>query len=668
MYGTPNKSTTRVQYLRTRQSNVYNPGSLRTMPAMRFDGALYHNASALNANTFRAPSGDDRLKWTGKLPTVLDFSSLASPITPEDFATSPTTLPFESFQRNILDKLVEKNSPSSSSIRKLSKSVKPRKSILKENREPSQQPKNNQEPLSSATAKPSWMNKMDPSDIITLTNKDYVIRMPSVNAGAKGNLALRPPPDFRSYGSWPEALKDVAEIAADKPSFRFSFNVDGQTYTAHSNPSRFSTFTPQGTEKINTTFTPEDWHGKFQAGDYFSGENPPTPSRASSSSSGAKRASPQARGKSINNPYPIIDDESYKQAYKGSETTTPQPTKFTPDEWAETFQPAVFTAKPTPAPPRGYSRSGTSRRQKHATAPSKSTKQPRAVEVESDDESDPLYMAGSRPTSKNGKKGAFTDGQFAGSPNAMDIDPPAPASGPRNVNVEPSRPEWRTGQPSGLGFATPDESPTRTGPPLPPKQPQFDGLVEEGDLRTNFEDFKKTEPFLTPAKGLSSFADLKVAVPFPSMASSAVPFPKSFDSKDLQLPPPPKCPTAPSVSTRPSSEAFQAYVQKMISYINAWAAFEAKMIGHFRARSESVQMVNTENPGWIGTLGDAHLDEYLENLRQDEKAREWWALAVEKHTKAMEDYKWVKTVFRDGPQSARKSSKLFGEVVDGTRA
>lgn len=650
---------------------MYNPGSLRTMPAMRFDGALYHNASALNANTFRAPSGDDSLKWTGKLPTVLDFSSLASPITPETFATSPSTLPFESFQGNILDKLVEKNSPSSSSMGKLSKLTKPRKSILKENREPTQEPKDNQDPSSSPLmAKPSWINKLNSSDIILVTNEDYVIRMPSVDAVTKRNWALRTLPAFHCYGSWPEALRDVAGIAADKASFRFNFNVDGQTYTAHSNPSRFPTFTPQGTEKINTTFiTPEEWHGKFQAGDYFSGENPPTPSRASSSSSGAKHAPPKARRDSINNPYPIID-ESPKQAYKGSETTTPQPVKSTPDEWkwTETFQPAVFAAQPTPAPPRGYSRSGTTRRQKHATAPGKSTKQPRAVEVESDDESDPLYMAGSRPTSKNGKKGAFTDGQFAGSPNAMDIDPPAPASAVRNVNVEPSRQEWRPGQPSGLGFTTPDESPTRTGPPLPQKQPQFDGQIEEGDLKTNLDDFKNTEPFTTPAKGLSCFADLKSALPFQSMASSGVPFPKSFDSKDLQLPPPPKCPVAPSVSTRPSSEVFQAYVQKMISYINAWTAFEAKMIGHFRARSQSVQMVNNENPGWIGTMGDAHLDEYLENLRQDEKAREWWALAVEKHTKAMEDYKWVKTVFRDGLQSARKPSGLFGEVLDGARA
>ena len=271
---------------------------------------------------------------------------------------------------------------------------------------------------------------------------------------------------------------------------------------------------------------------------------------------------------------------------------------------------------------------------------------------------------GPRPVSKNGKIG-----DIQGSPMEMDIDPPNTSSGgARNVNVEPSRPEWRTGQPSAFNSAvqSPDLDQTKQAPPpaQPQFQQQFDGQIEQGgDLKTNFEDFKTTEPFMQTAQGLGSFADLKSNLPFQSKASSAVPFPKSFDSRELLLPPPPRGPKPPSTETRPTSHVFDAYLDKMRAYMAEWITFDAQMVGHFAVRNEAVQMVSRQKVDWLGTLGDAHLDEYLENVRQDERAREWWATAVEKHREKMEEFKWVKSVFRDGPQKAKKSSGLFGEVT-----
>lgn len=648
MYDLP-KPATRLHYLRTRASNLYKPipSPARAIPTTR-SGVLLHNASALNT-----PSGDSSLKWKARLPSELDFSSLSSPITPEAFSSSPATLtPFESFQGTILDKLVEKNSDLN---------LKPRsKGILKEYTTSIKEPKEAQDPW-LLMSPPPWMSELDSTDKIMIMTPAYIVRKPAAAVAAKLNQKDYP---LQNFVSWPALTKYLKELAADMPTFRFSFKVEGQTYTAHSNPTRYSTaFTPQGTEKINTTFTPEDWHGKFEAGDYFAGTgNPPTPSRASSSSSGAKRAPPKAHASSSANPYPIIDTEIPNQSKSGETAPSPGGPRFTPDEWAETLKAPIFAAPPTPAPPRGYSRSGTTRRQKTAAASGKASK-PRTAAVESDDDSDHIFM-GSRPVSKNGKKGTFTDGDMAGSPNAMDIDPPA-TGGARNVNVEPSRPEWRTGQPSGLGFQSPDESPPQSAPP----QPQFDGQAELEDLKTNFNDFKKTEPFMTPAKGLSSFADLKTDLPFQSKASSAVPFPKTFDSKELILPPPPKGPKAPitSSATRPSSEVFNAYLSKMAAYMAEWIRFESQMVGHFQVRNEAVKMVSRTKSDWLGTLGDAHLDEYLENVRQDERVREWWATAVDKHKETMEVFKWVKGIFRDGAQEARPQG-LYGEVVDGVRA
>lgn len=182
-------------------------------------------------------------------------------------------------------------------------------------------------------------------------------------------------------------------------------------------------------------------------------------------------------------------------------------------------------------------------------------------------------------------------------------------------------------------------------------------------MKTNFEDFKTTEPFMQTVQGLGSFAELKSDLPFQSKASSAVPFPKSFDSRELVLPPPPRGPKPPSTDTRPTSDVFDDYLNKMRAYMAEWNKFDARMVGHFAVRNEAVQMVSRQKVDWLGTLGDAHLNEYLENVREDERAREWWATAVEKHREKMEEFKWVKSVFRDGPQQARKPSGLFGEVT-----
>lgn len=616
------------------------------------NGGLQHTSNAL-----RSPSGEGNMRWKAALPIELDFSSLklSSAVSAEGYTSSSTTLtPFESFQGTILDKLVERNS--NPHVKK----------VLKENFTPAKAPKEAQNKR-LIMSPPPWISELDPKDQIIMMTPAYIVRKPAADAAA--NLSQENYP-LQNFVSWPILAEFLKELVADMPSFRFSFKVEGQTYTAHSKPTRHSTiFTPQGAEKINTTFTPEGWEGKFEAApnsaDYFA-SNPPTPSRGSSSSSGAKRSQPKSRESSGSNPYPIIDDSDQP---KNEETAAPTKagSKFTPDEWAETFKPNTFVAgPPAPTPARGYSRSGTTRRQKAAAASARTASKPRTAAVESDSDSGPLFM-GPRPVSKNGKKGTFTDGDMAGSPNAMDIDPPQSIGGVRNVPVEPSRPEWRTGQPSAFSSAvqSPDiENTTKQAPP--PSQAQFDGQAadqDQGDLNINFNDFKTTEPFMAAAQGLSSFADLKSDLPFSSQASSAVPFPRSFDSKELVLPPPPRGPKPPSTATRPTSEVFDAYLGKMRAYMNCWVKFDAQMVGHFAVRNEAVQMVSRQKVDWLGTLGDAHLDEYLENVRQDERAREWWATAAEKHREKMEEFKWVKSVFRDGPQQARRPSGLFGEVV-----
>jgi len=584
---------------------------------------------------------------------------------------------FEAEQFNMLDRLVKKHDgPSPSDIPKLPANT----TVKTESDLPGTHDFSNAAYFSGLKIPKFGVSSL-PQPAVNNGISRVVLALPGyvVRHGTALNTVEKPKLAFKTWDEFHDYMKDHKTYGANfAGAFRFSFQVDGQTFTAHSTP---KPFTSSSAENISTTFTPEDWHGKFEAGeDYFGKDMPSGPSRGTSSSRTRTR-SPQKARPQINTKqaFPNIDPEILQQP-RSADAATPSPgtATFSPEEWAQTFKAPTFAAPPHPSPGtsgRTYSRSGSTRRTKVGSSSSKGRSASKiagaAAMVESDDDSDkPVYM-GSRTVPSSSKDGNDTaQGGFVGSPNAMDIDPPLPTNDARNVNVEPSRPEWRAGDSNGIAFNPPMS--TASAQNLPSEENALNSRkskLKEPDLATNLEDLKKTEPIYTPASGLSSFADLTSNLPFTSKAASSAPLGKGFNTTDLALPLPPRGPSPPAIAPstpRPSQGAWDSYLASMKAYMAEWDNFNTKMIMHFVARKNQVDQFPN---GWMGTIGGKDVARYLEGLTEDEKVREWWDVACQKHRKAMEDFVWAREVFKSGLQAAGPRSgigsgeKLFGEVA-----
>ena len=636
MYEDSTKPATRLQYLRSCRSSAKPPTPL----PLRMPDPSGRSASVRTSSEgYTPPSG---------FSEYTDFRSppaLSGPY-------SPSMNAFESIQFETLDKLVKKRGYSVEALRQQKASANV----------PLSTPAAHKYIYGVASAaemhekkKPSVVRPRSAERCMTHNEKFSIWKL------AKTEPTMRPSgepwPGFREFQ---EFLEHNVNNNANPEPFSFTFNVDGATYTANSNriPEAFTSSSAENVaENVNTTFTPEDWHGKFQAGeDYFGSTNQPNLSRARSDGNTPAFGSPSKRRPFVNTETDTsaIDPETLSQSQSaGAAETSPPPTgpKFSADEWKKTFAEPIFTNPPQPTPARAFSRPGTSRRNKTGSSSSKGPK-PKATVVDSDD--DEPVIIGSRPASSHSKSKFSTEGDFVGSPNAMDIDPkPAPtrsASTVRNVPLEPSRPEWRSGEPN---FDT-----------VPSTQKSGQQQGQDGDLKATFNDFKNTAPFSVLSTGLNDFADLKTTLPFESKASSTVPFAKGFGTNKLELPQPPKGPSPPAIAPnapRPSSDAWKAYSNQMIAYMNAWKQFNTRMLNHFAARRDEVDSMGSN---WMFAIGDKDLLKYIEGQKEDEKIREWWDVASHKHMKTMEDFAWAKKVFRDGQQDAgARSNPLFGEVA-----
>ncbi len=607
------------------------------------------------ADGLSTPSGASSLRWK---PMFADRQYLQTEMSsPAQYAAMNA---FEALQYKTLDKLVNKYSSPESGLESRQRQASskgtgmPSIKVVPESpeMEPSPRPDQRGEVI---FVKPTYVIRKSYNAGSAKLSGPRMEEWVKVNGVLQHKITICTKP---TWNTWDQFFKFMERTSTDIPFPSFSFSVDGQQYTAHSTP---KPFTGASAETINTTFTPEHWEGKFEAGaGYFDG----TPIRGNSASSNRTQPRPHAN---TNARFSSINPEATRQS-KSADEAAPSPgaAKFSAEEWAQTFKEPNFFAAPTPGGQKGYPRSGTTRRAKHGSASAKATsgRSSKTASADDDDSDRPLYM-GSRPVSKEGPNGSAQPA-FANSPNAMDVDD-TPAERPaRNVHAAPSRAEWRSGEPE---FTSAETSPSK-----PPQRPHQHIEVTEPDLAANFNDLKNTAPFTNPAAGLNSFADLRTDLPFQSKASSNVPFPKRFNSKDLVLPQPPKGPSPPSVphnATRPAADDWNEYLRKMLIYIKEWSDFNGQMVGHFAARKAQVDGFKQN---WLLAMGDGELEVYMDGLKEDEKVRAWWDIAIGKHTKAMEDFVWAKKVFRDGlPEAGRrsedggvripqKSERLFAEI------
>lgn len=377
---------------------------------------------------------------------------------------------------------------------------------------------------------------------------------------------------------------------------RFSSDADG---SASPGPHTF-TFASSA-EKIDTAFSPDDWNGKFESGDYLA-----VGIKSNRQASSATRPRSPVKRRPVNK-QPSVSQEDSRQSPSGS----PSPTKFTAEEWDQTFKPQTFSPDILPFPggrPRSMRRQRTG---PSVRIPSTTTKIGNAAMVNDDSADDvkPLF-----------------DKQTA-SPNAMDIDEPIE---PRNVPLEPSRADWRAGA-GGSAHA-----------------PHVEDINDEEDFKTNFEDLKNVEPFNNQAHGLDSFNDLSSTLPFSSGASKTIPISRDFHSQNLVLPKPPKAPALPAVALdaqRPTESSWNSYLATFKGYMAEWSLFNQTMLGHFNARQHEFENIKV---GWLDAHVGHDLDKYIAGVKEDAAVREWWNVAGEKHETAMLDFQWIKKLYIHG--------------------
>lgn len=486
-----------------------------------------------------------------------------------------------------------------------------------------------------------------------------------------------------SDGSTFQSYMKQFSNANDSCATSFSFNgLDGKT----SNDAPKAAFTSASAENISTTFTPEDWHGKFEAGDYFaSDKNGPKGAPRSRSDSRSRTKSPIKPSRPVTrsqvnmrSQVPNIDPEILQQTADTESQMSPGGTKFNAEEWAKTFKPQTF-AFPSPG---GSNRPAarTPRRTRTGSSIKTSRTAANAAMVSEDDSSDDkgLFMgkrnsqSAATPTNSHNIPSNGTD-----SPNAMDVDPPLEqeadpvkthrengfaafrnaANEARNVPLEPSRPDWR--ETNGVNNTVPQTASPK--PNLPPRRSadfstskrRTTKSADEEDFKTNFEDLKNVEPLHNPATGLHSFADLTSNLPFPSQAAKTLTIDKDVLSGKLKLPNPPRAPDAPNTMSPSEWEPFLVVFK---SYMVEWNTFNTQMIMHFVARKNQVDDMRV---GWLEAFGDTQLKKYTDGLREDAQVRVHWDVACGKHEDAMAKFQYVKDRIRATPLKAAGRKKVL---------
>ncbi|EHK22346.1 uncharacterized protein TRIVIDRAFT_29668 [Trichoderma virens Gv29-8] len=432
----------------------------------------------------------------------------------------------------------------------------------------------------------------------------------------------------------------------------FNFNLDDDAFSPNSpGASRFRK--SNSADGINTTFVKDEssatW--QFSAGN---GEYDPRPQARSQSSSKAGRRSPIKR-----RPVPSANvPDSGAQAPQNA-------TGFDAESWSTQFGPQTFVPRPiTPNPSGSPTRLGRPNTRKTRTP------KPMAgnAAIVDDSSEDDIYSWAGRKTDA---KAATVD-----SPQAMDIDPPPagvhiptppplvpttpaaasttasatvpstippapqsrsqsqPPSHPhpvvaRNIPVEPSRPEWRPGNVTGLGqmYEQPEE---RKEIPV-----TFKGSEDSEEFRATLEDLKNVAPFAPPKAGLKSFTELKDNLPFESQASSELHL-NVPHAHPLVFPEPPIAPKLPPTvavdSIKPNVPSWNKYLEEFESYLRRWDIFNSQVVDHFATRKSNISHARaSKGYSFLGARGDADVVEYHNWLEQDNGVRQRWLAACEEH-------------------------------------
>ncbi|KAL5090562.1 hypothetical protein Trisim1_004188 [Trichoderma cf. simile WF8] len=454
---------------------------------------------------------------------------------------------------------------------------------------------------------------------------------------------------------------DEEKLSANEESpTSFTFNLDDDAFAPDS-PATSRFRKSNSADGINTTFVKDEssatW--QFSAGSANYG---PIPQSRSQSTSKSGRRSPIKRRPVPSANVPDIGAQ-----------VPPNATGFDAESWSTKFGPQTFVLRPTtPNSSTSPTRKG---QQKGPGIPKiiKTTKPLTGNAAIVDDSSeDDLYKWTGRKTDP---KPATVD-----SPQAMDIDPPsnaspsrsrmptpppliptapsvastaasatAPSVNPpvpqsrsnsqppsqphpvaaRNIPVEPSRPEWRPGNVTGLGqmYEQPEE---RKEIPV-----TFKGSEDSEEFRATFEDLKNVAPFAAPKAGLKSFTELKDNLPFESQASAElhIDVPHAHPLVFPEAPIAPKLPPTVAVEgIKPNVASWTKYLEEFESYLRRWDLFNSQVVDHFATRKSNIsQARGSKGYSFLGARGDSDILEYHNWLEQDNGVRQRWQAACEEH-------------------------------------
>lgn len=311
---------------------------------------------------------------------------------------------------------------------------------------------------------------------------------------------------------------------------------------------------------------------------------------------------------------------------------------FHAEGWSDQFGPQTFVP-----PPRNVSSASPSKGRKDSKK-SKSTKLPNGENViVIDDSSDEDTFTW------RGRKSQPNE-TVADSPQAMDIDsPPAePANaspipnGVRNIPVEPSRPEWRSGD-----FTGAEKNTTTSAPNAANTNKNAVGSEDSEEFKANFADFKNVAPFAHQKGGLKSFGEMKDNLPFDSKAADAVPLSKAPNTQPLEFPEAPVAPRLPPTvavsGIQPNVASWEKYSAEFESYMKNWDRFHGLVTDHFATRkSQIVGSRQTKGYDFLKRSEGDCLD-YFKSVQQDNDVRRRWNAACEEHEQRLREF----MAFRD---------------------
>ncbi|KAB8301342.1 hypothetical protein EYC80_003223 [Monilinia laxa] len=399
-------------------------------------------------------------------------------------------------------------------------------------------------------------------------------------------------PDAAAPGAPSQNGPPAQEEPKAQPSI-FSMKLDDETFS----PTRPNAFPRGSADSINTKFSSEEWHGKFEAGgDYFVPEPKTTQIplhsrvRTQSSSSRSRGRSPVKSRSADSKPFP---------SRPGSDTPIESPggTKFSAQDWAETFKPQTFAPPSVPSPTKASVPSRVGSRKPRAPI-ARATVSSAAIVIEDDsDDSDgkPLFK-GRVPSAPKPPT----------SPDAMDVDSPPATPAPPPTQAPPAQ-------------APPAQAPPAQAPPAQAPPVQAQSPKANSGLKINTEQLKRAAaPSQSPVDTESlkvEFDDLNIK----ELLSS------------LDLPPPPIAPRYSHESNTALSQGI--YLSAFTAYMVDWDLFAKRMMLHLIARKNQNDGLGSNR--WENPQG---LDIYRRGLKEDGAVMSHWVAAMASHDQAMKEY------------------------------